>query len=161
MLEIVLWAVIAACFILAFVGLVYPVIPGVALLWAGFLVYLFGIDSGELHWTFWVLQAVFTVFLFLVDFLANSYFLKKYGSTKWGERIGVVSILIGSFILPPFGLLIVPFLSVFITEMAQKKAAKAAFMAALATVISFLSSSVAKAVIQFIMIAVFALYLIW
>nr|WP_247739041.1 DUF456 family protein [Bacillus sp. 165] len=153
------WILIITCFILAFVGLVYPVIPGVLVLWAGFLIYHFGINSEELTASFWVIQALFTIFLFVVDFLANSYFLKKYGSTKWGERVGVISILVGSFIIPPFGLLIVPFLSVLITELLQKKTAKEAVGVAFATVISFLSSSVAKAIIQVLMIIIFVLYI--
>ncbi|MBO9128115.1 DUF456 domain-containing protein [Bacillus sp. 165] len=158
-MSILFWILIITCFILAFVGLVYPVIPGVLVLWAGFLIYHFGINSEELTASFWVIQALFTIFLFVVDFLANSYFLKKYGSTKWGERVGVISILVGSFIIPPFGLLIVPFLSVLITELLQKKTAKEAVGVAFATVISFLSSSVAKAIIQVLMIIIFVLYI--
>ncbi|WP_028400021.1 DUF456 domain-containing protein [Ectobacillus panaciterrae] len=158
-MTVLLWILIIACFILAFVGLIYPVIPGVLVLWAGFLIYQFGINKEELTLLFWILQVLFTVFLFIADFIANSYFLKKYGSTKWGERVGMVSIIIGSFFFPPFGLLIVPFLSVFATELLHKKGTKDAFLVALATVISFLSSSIAKAIIQVLMIIVFILYI--
>jgi uncharacterized protein YqgC (DUF456 family) len=160
-LTVLWWILIIACFILAFAGLIYPVIPGVLVLWAGFLIYQFGIDSHELTMSFWILQGLFTVFLFAADFIANSYFLKKYGSTKWGERVGMVSIIIGSFFIPPFGLLIIPFISVFVTELLHKKGAKDAFLVALATVIGFLSSSVAKAIIQIVMIVIFILYIIY
>ncbi|UOY92775.1 DUF456 domain-containing protein [Ectobacillus sp. JY-23] len=159
-MTVIFWVLIVVCFALAFVGLMYPVIPGVLVLWGGFLIYQFGINHLELTWTFWGLQILFTVILFVADFIANSYFLKKYGSTKWGERIGVISILVGSFVFPPFGLLIVPFFSVLMTELLHKKSGKEAFAVALATVISFLSSSVAKAVIQLLMIAVFILYVV-
>ncbi|MFX3625331.1 MAG: DUF456 domain-containing protein [Ectobacillus sp.] len=160
-MTVLLWIFIIACFVLAFVGLIYPVIPAVLLIWGGFLIYQFGIDGSELTFSFWALQVLFTIFLFVADFIANSYFLKKYGSTKWGERIGMLSIIIGSFFFPPFGLLIVPFLSVFATELLHKKAAADAFMVALATVIGFLSSSVAKAILQLIMIVVFGLYIVF
>lgn len=158
-MSILLWVLVIACFVLAFVALVYPIIPGIPLLWVGFLLYQFGIDRSDLPVLFWILQVLFTVFLFVADFLANSYFLKKYGSTKWGERVGMLSIIIGSFFFPPFGLLIIPFLFVFLTELLHKKEMKDAFLVAFATVISFLSSAVAKAIIQFIMIAVFLLYI--
>ena len=158
-MSILLWVLVIACFVLAFVALVYPIIPGIPLLWVGFLLYQFGIDRSDLPLLFWVLQVLFTVFLFVADFLANSYFLKKYGSTKWGERVGMLSIIIGSFFFPPFGLLIIPFLFVFLTELLHKKEMKDAFLVAFATVISFLSSSVAKAIIQFIMVAIFLLYI--
>ncbi|MFB9757617.1 DUF456 family protein [Ectobacillus funiculus] len=158
-MSILLWVLVIACFVLAFVALVYPIIPGIPLLWVGFLLYQFGIDRSDLPVLFWILQVLFTVFLFVADFLANSYFLKKYGSTKWGERVGMLSIIIGSFFFPPFGLLIIPFLFVFLTELLHKKEMKDAFLVAFATVISFLSSAVAKAIIQFIMVAVFLLYI--
>ncbi len=159
-MTILFWSFIIVCFTLAFVGLVYPIIPGVLVLWTGFLIYHFAINGTGLTASFWIIQALFTVFLFVVDFLANSYFLKKYGSTKWGERIGVISIIIGSFVFPPFGLLIIPFISVLVTELLQKKTAKEAIGVAFATVISFLSSSVAKAVIQILMIVIFIFYIV-
>lgn len=157
-LSVFIWIVVIACFVLAFVGLVYPVIPGALLLWAGFFIYYFFIDGSDLTVFFWVLEGLFTAFLFVVDFVANSYFLKKYGSTKWGERIGAVSIIAGSFFFPPLGLLVVPFFSVFVTELLQKKTATEAAKVALAAIVGFISSTVAKAVIQILMVALFVFY---
>lgn len=54
-----------------------------------------------------------------------------------GERVGMISIIVGSFFFPPFGLIIIPFLSVFITELMHKKAPKDAFLVGVATVVGF------------------------
>lgn len=155
MWEIVFWVLIGLLFLCSFVGIVFPIIPSVLVLWGGFLLYHFGISGDELSWLFWLMMGGFTVMLFGADVIANSYFVKKYGGSKWGERFAGISVLIGSFIFPPFGLLFVPFVVVFCTEKIQKKTNKEALLASWGSLIGFLSSSVAKIGIQLIMIAWF------
>lgn len=94
---------IIACFVISFLAFIYPIIPGILAVWAGYFIYHFGINGGELTISFWIIQAIFTLFIFVADFIANGYFLKKYGSSKWGERVGMISIIAGSFFFPPFG----------------------------------------------------------
>jgi len=158
--SILLWTLIIICFALAFIALIKPIIPGVPVLWIGFLIYHFGINREELGLFFWIIMAIFTAFIFIVDFIANKYFLKKYGSTKTGERVGCLAVIVGSFIFPPFGLIIVPFISVFVTEKIQGKTTKEALKSSWATVISFLSSSLAKAILQIIMVILFFIFVI-
>ncbi|ENQ3080939.1 DUF456 domain-containing protein [Bacillus sp. WLY-B-L8] len=152
---------IVACFIISFIAFIYPIIPGILALWAGFFIYQFGINDLQLTTSFWIVQIIFTIIIFIADFITNSYFLKKYGSTKWSERVGMVSIIVGSFFFPPFGLIIIPFLSVFVAELMHKKAPKEAFMVGIATVIGFLSSTIAKAILQIIMIIIFVCYILF
>ncbi|EEM17218.1 MULTISPECIES: DUF456 domain-containing protein [Bacillus] len=160
-MTVLLTLCIIACFIVSFIAFIYPIIPGILALWAGYLIYHFAINGGELTISFWILQIIFTIIIFVADFIANGYFLKKYGSTKWGERVGMVSIIIGSFFFPPFGLIIIPFLSVFVTEIMHKKTPQEAFMVGIATVVGFLSSTVAKAILQIIMIIIFVCYILF
>ncbi|MGR5980015.1 DUF456 domain-containing protein [Bacillus cereus] len=161
-MTVLLTICIIACFIVSFLAFIYPIIPGILAVWAGYLIYHFGINGGELTTSFWIIQVIFTLFIFVADFIANGYFLKKYGSSKWGERVGMISIIVGSFFFPPFGLIIIPFLSVFITELVHKKSAKKdAFLVGVATVVGFLSSTVAKAILQIIMIIIFVCYIIF
>ncbi|MEY8347051.1 DUF456 family protein [Bacillus cereus] len=160
-MTVLLTLCIIACFIISFIAFIYPIIPGILGLWAGYLIYHFGINDGELTISFWILQIIFTIIIFIADFIANGYFLKKYGSTKWSERIGMISIIVGSFFFPPFGLIIIPFLSVFVTEIMHKKTPKEALMVGIATVVGFLSSTVAKAILQIIMIIIFVCYILF
>lgn len=159
-MHIVLWILVIACFVFSFVALIRPIIPGMPILWLGFLIYHYGINHWKLTISFWVILVLFTVFIFVVDIVVNKYFLQKHGSTKWGERIGMLSVIIGSFIIPPFGLIIVPFLAVFLTEKVQGKDLIQAVKVAWATVLSFLSSSLAKAILQVIIIVIFMGYVI-
>lgn len=105
--------------------------------------------------------ALLTILLFLVDYLANLHFVDQAGGSKWGTRAATIGLIIGSFVIPPFGVIVVPFVFVLLAELLQKKNMKKSMKVAIATLIAFLSSTFAKGVIQFIMIAVFAIDVIF
>jgi uncharacterized protein YqgC (DUF456 family) len=93
------------------------------------------------------------------DMLSNMYFVKKYGGDKWSMAAAVVGILLGMFVLGaflgPLSIVVGPFLAVFLVEMVRNNGTEKAFRIALGTVLGFLSSTVAKIVIQLIMIVWF------
>ncbi len=155
MMDVLLWIMVIACFVFSFVGLVYPIIPSVLVIWAGVLVYQFGIDPDELSWITWTMLVLLTVLLFLADYLANLHFVDRAGGSKWGMRAATIGLIAGSFVIPPFGVIIVPFILVFLVELLQKKPFQESLKVAFATLIAFLSGTLAKAVIQLIMIGVF------
>ncbi|MFZ3579439.1 DUF456 domain-containing protein [Virgibacillus sp. DJP39] len=161
MVDILIWIVIIALFVLSFVGIIYPIIPSPLVLWVGFLLYHFIIERGELGITFWIVMVVLTAVLIVSDIIANSYFVKKFGGSKWGERAAAIAVIVGSFIIPPFGILIIPFATVLVVEMIQKRTGKEAIRASVGSLIGFLSGAVAKVVIQGIMIVWFVLVVIF
>ncbi|OLN22031.1 hypothetical protein BTO30_11940 [Domibacillus antri] len=154
-MSILVWTGIILLFITSFIGFVFPIVPSVLVLWAGFALFYFGISKEELSAIFWIGMLLFTVLIFAADFLVNSYFVKKYGGSQWGEWVGVIAIIAGSFIIPPFGIIVVPFAAVLVTELIIQKNVKRAFLAAYATLVAFLSGTLAKVVIQLIMICWF------
>ncbi|WP_028782527.1 DUF456 domain-containing protein [Thalassobacillus devorans] len=151
-MEFILWTIIIVLFLLSFASLIFPIIPGTVALWAGFLIYQFFIASDGLSFFFWAAMAILTLLLIVSDIIANSFFVKKYGGTKWGERSAAVGVIVGSFIIPPFGLIIVPFLAVLVVELLQQRSPKESIRASIGSLLGFLSGSVAKIVIQLIMI---------
>jgi uncharacterized protein len=160
-LDFILWIVIAACFIFSFVGLIYPILPSVLMIWVGVLVYHFGIDSDQISWISFAMLLLLTLLLFLADYLVNLHFVEKAGGSNWGKGAATIGLIAGSFVIPPFGVIVVPFVLVFIIELLQKKSFMEAIKVAFATLIAFLSGTFAKAVIQFIMIVVFAIDVIF
>jgi hypothetical protein len=160
MLDILIWIIIIILFVLSFAGVIFPIIPSVLVIWVGFLLYHFVMNPNELDLFFWIAMIVFTVILILADVIANSYFVKKYGGSKWGERGAAVAVIVGSFIIPPFGILIVPFAVVFLIEMMQKRTTNEALRASFGSLIGFLSGTFAKVVLQFVMIVWFFI-VIW
>lgn len=154
-LDIILWVLIVACFIVSFIGLVYPIVPSVLLIWLGVGIYHFGINPEELSWILLAMLLLLTILLFMADYLANLHFVEKAGGSVWGKRVATLGLIVGSFVIPPFGVIIVPFVLVLIAELIQKKPFKESIKVAVATLIAFLSGTLAKAVVQIIMIAVF------
>ncbi|MGM8365395.1 DUF456 domain-containing protein [Virgibacillus sp. W0181] len=161
MLVGIMWFIIIVLFILSFVGIIFPLIPAALVLWIGFLLYHFFINGEQLTLIFWIAMGVWTILLIGSDIIANSYFVKRFGGSKWGERGAVIAVIIGSFIVPPFGILIVPFITVFIIEMIQRHDLKEAMLAAVGSLIAFLSGAFAKIIIQLIMIIWFIIVVLF
>lgn len=155
-MDIIAWVLIIASFIIAFVGLVYPIIPSVLFIVLGFIVYGLFYSFADLGWLFWTIQILFIVLLFVADSLANLVGVKKFGGTKagmWGSTIGL---LIGPFIIPIAGILIGPFIGAVIGELLVTKTEyKQALKAGVGSLVGFLTSIVTKGIIQVIMIVIF------
>ncbi|MFK3939427.1 DUF456 domain-containing protein [Alkalihalobacillus sp. NPDC078783] len=156
-MDIVWWILIVACFILGYVGLIFPIVPSVLVLWVGFLIYQFGVSEGSLSWVFWTIAAILTIVLFVADLLASRYFVKKYGGSKWGEWAGIIGVIVGAFVIPPFGVILVPFALVLIVELIVFRNVNNALKIAFASFLAFLSGTLAKAFIQTVLIVWFLL----
>ncbi|MFC2947827.1 DUF456 domain-containing protein [Virgibacillus sediminis] len=160
MLDFIIWVLIIVLFIAAFAGIVFPIIPSVLVIWAGFLLYHFVLNSAELTTFFWLVMIVFTVILIGADIIANSYFVRRFGGSKMGEHAAAVAVIIGSFIYPPFGIIIVPFIAVLAIELVQRRTASEAVRASIGSLLGFLGGAFAKIILQFIMIVWFFI-VIW
>lgn len=159
-MEFFIWIIIICLFVLSFIGVFVPVIPAVVLLWLGFFVYHFFLDASSLTMSFWVAMVLFTMILIGSDFLMNHYFVNKFGGSKWSQLGAVIGVFIGVFVYPPVGMIAVPFLIVFVIELIEKKRVQTAALAALGAIVGFLSSLVAKIVIQFVMTLWFFFFII-
>jgi len=157
-MDYVYWGLIVLLFIVAFVGLIYPVIPSVLFIFAGILVYGFLFSFEAFNWIFWLIQGLFVLLLFGADYVANMVGVKKFGGSKagvWGSTIGL---LVGPFIIPFLGIILGPFIGAIIAELIVHKTNwKEAVKIGFGSVIGFISSVVTKGIIQIVMI----LYFIW
>lgn len=151
-MDIIIWLIILTLFVLSFVGLFFPFLPSVMAIWAGFILYHFIINASALTWFFWLSMGGLTILLLLADILAGSMAVKRFGGSKLGERVATFSIIVGTFVYPPFGIILVPFIAVFIAEYWQKNTGTEALKAAFGSLIGFLSGRVAELIIQLIMI---------
>ena len=145
-MTVILWLLIIAAFVVAFIGLIKPIIPSLPFLWIGFLIYQFGMHNGHLSWIFYAAMIVFTVFILLADFLMNKYFVNKFGGSKTSEWVALIGVILGCFVFPPFGIII-------IQEPNFTKALSASF----GSIVAFLASTVAQALIMVIMVIWFLL----
>lgn len=150
------WTIIIILMIIAFIGLVYPVIPSVLFLIGSFLLYGLFFSFTPFSWIFWTVQILFVILLFGADYLTNLIGVKKFGGSKagvWGSTIGL---LIGPFVIPILGILIGPFLGAVLGELIiNRTPIKKAVKIGIGSLIGFISSVITKGVIQAIMIIYF------
>lgn len=103
--------------IIGILGTFLPVLPGLVISLAGFLIFKFGTDS-EMPmlyvWIFGFLTAISAVLNYVIPARTN----KKYGGTRWGSIGSFVGTIAGMFLIPvPFGFLIGMLLGVLIGEL--------------------------------------------
>lgn len=155
-MEITAWILIVALFIIAFIGLVYPIIPSVLFILGGFIVYGLFFSFRDLPWWFWVIEILFVLLLFAADTVSNLVSVKKFGGSKagmWGSTIGL---LVGPFVIPIAGILVGPFIGAVIAELiVTKSTLEQAVKAGIGSLVGFLTSVVTKGVLQTVMIVLF------
>ncbi|WP_299087878.1 DUF456 domain-containing protein [uncultured Metabacillus sp.] len=160
-MEYLYWSLIVLMFIIAFVGLVYPIIPSVVFIVAGFVLYGFLFDFSKLTITFWIIEGMFVAILFAADYLTNLVGVKKFGGSKaaiWGSTIGLI---IGPFVIPILGIILGPFIGAIIAELiVHKKDFSSSMKSGVGSLIGFISGVVAKGVLQLIMIGYFLIVIL-
>ncbi|MBO8170864.1 MAG: DUF456 family protein [Bacillaceae bacterium] len=154
-MDVLLWAIIIILFLTSLVGVIIPFIPDTILLWGGFLLYQFTLAEQGLPSGFWWGMAIITLFIIGADMLANLVFVKKYGGSRWSMLGAILGLLILPFVMGPVGILIGPFLVVFLIEWIKEKENAHAFKVAWGTLVALFSSSIIKIALQLIMIGWF------
>jgi uncharacterized protein YqgC (DUF456 family) len=155
-MDILYWTLVSILFLLSFVSLIYPILPGVLFLIGGFVLYGLIYDFSELSLWFWIVEALLVALLFVVDYLSNLYGVTKRGGSRaavWGSTIGLI---IGPFVIPVVGILIVPFLGAILAELIiHRKPLAEATKIGIGTLLGFLGGMIVKAALQIAMISLF------
>jgi len=159
-MEVIGWIIAIVMFIIAFAGLIYPIIPSALFIVGGFLLYGFiNTFDGMTVW-FWIIQVLFVILLFGADTLSNLVGVKKFGGSKagmWGSTIGL---LFGPFVIPVAGILVGPFLGAIIAELVvSRSGVKQAIKTGVGSLVGFLTSVVTKGLIMAVMITVFIFFI--
>ena len=97
------------------VGCIVPVLPGVALAYAGYLCLYFCTYS-EISVAWLVVFGVLTLIISVLDYLLPSYMTKKFGGSKAGER-GAMAGVLGGFLFGPIGIIVGPFVGAVLGEL--------------------------------------------
>jgi len=154
-MENLWWLAIALLFLLAYLGLIIPALPDAPFVLAGFGVYHFFIDDTPLKGGFWITAIIVVLVLFLVDYLASGLAVKKYGGTPWSIVAAVLGLITFPLFLGPLGILIGPFVLVFLLEWFLKKSWQEALKIGYSTLIGFMGGIAVKFLIITAMIVWF------
>lgn len=153
-LDIVLIILAGVLLLLGVIGSVVPALPGPPLSYVGILCLHFS-SKVELSATFLIVWALVIILIQILDYYVPIWGTKKFGGSKygaWGSTIGVVA---GMFILPPWGIIIFPFVGAVVGELLNKQEFKVALKAGFGAFIGFLAGTFAKLAIAFILLFVY------
>ncbi|XID95800.1 DUF456 domain-containing protein [Paenibacillaceae bacterium WGS1546] len=160
-MDVLGWILIAALFAVGMAGAIFPMLPGALAIYAAFFVYGWFFSFEPFGWWFWIIQTVIVVALFVADYLVSAWGVKKYGGSKASVVGSTIGILIGPFVIPAFGLIIGPFAGAVLGEMIHGSDFNRSLKVGWGSLVGLFASTVAKVVLQLVMIALFVAWLIF
>jgi uncharacterized protein len=150
-----LWLVSLALIGLGLVGLVMPVLPGVLLIWGGIVLGAWLDDFSRVGWIAVGFITAMAVLAWGLDYLAGLMGARKAGASKWallGAAIGTIAGLFMGLV----GVLFLPLVGAAVGEYIAQKDQARALKVGLATWLGMLVGMIAKVVLAFMMVGVFA-----
>jgi len=139
------------------IGTIVPVLPGTVIIFAGMLLYWWGVGFAvPAVAILWWLSGL-TVASLGVDYLAGIYGAKRFGASRAGVWGGVVGALVGIVIPPPLvGIVIGTFVGTVVAEMVWGGADHTrALRSGAGSALGFLGGTLIKVVIALVMIILF------
>ncbi|MFW5737143.1 MAG: DUF456 domain-containing protein [Halanaerobium sp.] len=152
-MEIFLIIMLLILFALEIAAIFLPVLPDSIFFWAAVILYRLIKTDISYSTYFWIGAILITVLVFLADYLANAYFIKKQGGSNRTIMAAVVGMIVGTIFLGPLGFIIGPFILIFTAEYWQSRNKKNSFKLALSSIFAFLASTASRLAMQiFLMI---------
>lgn len=146
----IFWFVIASILmIVGIIGCLLPFLPGPPLSYAALLVMQLRSDP-PYSVKFLLIFAGITIAVTILDYVIPLAGTKRFGGTRWGMWGCTIGLIAGIFI-PPWGLILGPFIGAFIGEILASTDTEHAFRAALGSFIGFLFGTLLKLVACLVM----------
>lgn len=154
MLTIALWVLVVALLVLGLAGTVLPVLPGTALIFAGFLLGAWIDDFQNIStWTVSA-AAVLTLISVVSDYVAAALGARRVGASREAVIGAVIGTLLGIF-SGLWGLLFLPLLGAAIGEYLVLRNLQRAGQVGIATWVGLLLGTAVKIAISFTMLGMF------
>lgn len=150
-----LWVLSAALIVVGLAGTVLPVLPGTVLVWGGIALGAWIDDFTRVSTTTVAVISVLALFAWGLDYAAGLMGAQKAGASKQalvGAAVGTVLGLFMGFV----GVLFMPLVGAAVGEYLARKDQARAVSVGVATWIGIMLGLIAKVVISFIMVGVFA-----
>lgn len=128
---------------IAFVGCFVPVLPGPPIAYAVLLIAQLG-PNAPFSLQFMIIMAVIVGCITIIDYMIPAFGAKKWGGSRYGIIGAILGVLLGIFILPPFGFIIFPFVGAIAGELLNGTKSDRALRAALGTLVGLLFGSLLK-----------------
>ena len=141
-MDIILLILAALLLIVAFLGCVLPVLPGLPLAYVSLLLLHFT-DYVDYSTTFLVTWGVIVALIQVLDAVVPAWGTKRLGGSKWGMWGSTIGIVVGLF-LGPWGIILGPFFGAVVGELLHGKEAAVALKSGFGSFVGFLVGTIAK-----------------
>lgn len=155
-----LWVLCVALIVLGLAGTVLPVLPGTLLVWAGIVLGAWIDDFARVSVTTVVVVSVLGVVAWALDYAAGLLGAQKAGASKLALLGAAVGTVVGLF-MGLVGVLFMPLVGAAVGEYMARKDEGRALKVGLATWVGIMLGLLAKVVLAFIMVGVFAAALLF
>ena len=112
---------IALIMLVGAVTLVFPVLTGLVIIWAGAIIYGLAVGFTTPGWVILTIITVLMIVGFILDYVVMGATLKQGGASWSAVILAMISGIIATFALPPFGGLVFAPLVLFIVEWIRLK----------------------------------------
>lgn len=142
-MEVLLIVIGILLILLGIIGCFVPLLPGPPLAYISLLLLQIGPEI-PFSFKFMLIMGSVVAMVALLDYLVPALGAKKWGGSKYGIIGALFGVVIGIFILPPFGFLVFPLLGAFVGEVLNGAGSNRAFKAAFGTLMGLLFGTMLK-----------------
>lgn len=139
-------------------GVFLPIVPGIPYMFAIVILYSFITKFQTLSTREMIILGVITLLSIFSDYLSGLLGARWGGAHKKSILLGLIGLITGTIVLPPFGGIIGLFLGVFIAEILIHDDHKRAVKAATGSLIGSLAGMLISAVLSIIFIILFIIF---
>lgn len=161
MMAVIGWTLIVLLMIIGMAGAFVPILPGALAILLSFFVYGLFFTFDPFGVWFWLIQGLITLMIFVSDYVISAYGVKVFGGSKRAVTGSIIGVIAGPFVIPAFGIILGPLIGAIIGEWTTGTTGTKAVKAGVGAVLGMFSSSIAQALLQLVMIIVFAIWIVW
>jgi uncharacterized protein YqgC (DUF456 family) len=157
----ILWWILAGVLVIAgLVGTIVPVLPGIPIMLAGFVLAAWSTGFEPVGWGTLAVLGALTVLSVIIDLLAAAFGAKRLGASPLAFFGATLGAIIGMFFGLP-GIILGPFAGAVVAELAEGRGTHQAGRSGYGVWIGVVLGTAAKLAIAFLMLGIFLLkYLI-
>jgi uncharacterized protein YqgC (DUF456 family) len=155
-MELALYALGAAVFLIGLAGLVVPVLPGSLLLVAGVALMGWASHFTVIGWPTVIASAMLGLAMWAADHVAGVLGARAFGASRWAMLGGAVGVVVGLFFGIP-GIILGPALGAAAFELWKDPHLASAARAGAGALLGFIVGTVVKIALAFVMIGLVAI----
>ncbi len=159
-LTLIGWSVVIGLFVIGMLGAVFPILPGVFAVFAGFIAYGLFFSFEPFGVWFWVIQSLLVVIVILAEYAISSIAVKRVGGSNASVAGTNVGLILGPFLIPVFGLILGPLIGSMLGEAKHSQDWRHLIKVGFGSVVGFVISVVVKVILQLLMIILFIIWLL-